>query len=130
MSFKIYDYVSPKGRNEFEAWAKKLQVKQRAALNEKIKKLELYDQEFYSNLLADSGKPGILKLRIMAGGVQLRPLLCRGPINVGKEYTFLIGAKEISWKYAPADALDTADNRKQEVFSDPVNRRTKHARVV
>lgn len=128
MLFNIYDYVNPQGENEFKIWTEEQQKAQRAKLNQKIDMLEQHGDELPPNLLTDSGTPGIKKLRIK-GNVQLRPLLCKGPVDVHSEYTLLMGAMEKGDKWVPKAAPDIANDRKQAVIADPNNRRKKHERV-
>ena len=129
MPFLIYDYVNHQGQNEFENWTSGLQKIQRGKLNERIDKLALYGDALYPEMLAGSGVAGIQKLKVR-GNVQLRPLLCKGPINVNDEYTLLMGAKEVGSKWVPKDAPSTADTRKAEIINDPTNRRANHERVL
>lgn len=130
MTFLLFDYLNIKGLNEFKGWSSKLQKNQKAKLDEKLTKLELYGQSLYPQLLTDSPVPGIQKLRITAGNVQLRPLLCRGPINIRQEYTLLMGAKEIGSEWSPKDAPKTANSKRQLVITSPSTGRIKHERVV
>lgn len=94
MPFLIYDYVNHYGQNEFKDWASRLEKPQRGKLNERIDKLALYGDALYPEMLTGTNVAGIQKLRVR-GKVQLRPLLCKGPINVEHEYTMLMGAKEV-----------------------------------
>lgn len=126
MRFKIFDFVNKKGVNEFKKWSENLQKPQRAKLNEKIDKLAFYGDELMPQLLTDSGENGIKKLRITVHNVQLRPLLCNGPINNETEYTFLVGAKEIGDEWAPKDARKTARNNMDEIIANPEERRIEH----
>ena len=79
-------------------------------------------------MLCGSETPGILKLRVK-GNVQLRPMLCRGPIEIDKEFTLLLGACEVGGKLVPRDADAMADRLKHEVKRGPNRRRIKHERV-
>lgn len=130
MLFPLYDYVNIQGRNEFKVWSSRLQKTELAKLNERINKLEIYGESLYPDLPTDSEIPGILKIRITAARVQLRPLLCRGPVNVGKEYTFLFGAKEKGSKWLPPNAPATAQQNRTIITASPQARRTKHERVI
>lgn len=129
MSFKIFHYLDEQARDEFKAWEDKLQAIHRAKLRQKIDKLMLYGDTLHPHMLTDSGVSGIQKLRVQ-GSVKLRPLLCRGPLNVFLEYTFLKGAKEIGSRWEPKNARIVAKERKQEVVADPVNRRTERGKIV
>lgn len=128
MAFKLFDYVNPAGENSFKEWTEGLQVTQKAKLNEKLDKLAIHGDELHPQILSDTDTPGIQKIRVH-GNVQLRPLLCKGPIDVDGEYTLLIGAKEVGFKLIPKGVEKKAKSRKVEVKLDPVNRRKDHERV-
>ena len=128
MTYALFDYVKENGDNDFRLWTEGLQIKERAKLNEKLDKLATYGDELYPHLLTDTDVPGIQKLRVK-GNVQLRPLLCRGPVFVGKEYTLLFGAKEVGGKLQPANAPTKAGDRKAQVKANPQSRRKLHERV-
>lgn len=128
MPYSIYDYVNQSGQNEFKEWTTGLENVQRGKLNEKLDKLYLYGDILHPEMLTGTSVPGIKKIR-GRGNVQLRPLLCNGPIDVKKEYTLLMGAKEIGSKWVPKDAPSLAKTKKEAVIKDPTHRRTKHERV-
>ncbi|MDD2776769.1 MAG: hypothetical protein PHU06_12500 [Gallionella sp.] len=129
MHHTLYDYVNLQGENEFKKWTEGLEKPHRAKLNEKLDKLMLYGDALHPEMLSGTNVAGIKKIRAK-GNVQLRPLLCNGPINIKNEYTLLMGAKEIGGKWAPKDAPSLADTKKQSVISDPNNRRVNHERVL
>jgi hypothetical protein len=129
MPFQIYDFVNQHGLNEFKGWTLKLEKPQRAKLNEKLDKLMLYGDALHPEMLTVTSVPGIKKLRCR-GNVQLRPLLCNGPINIYIEYTMLMGAKEVGNKWIPKGAPSTAKDKKTEVINDPINRRIEHEKVL
>lgn len=129
MPYKIFDFVNSKGLNEFKEWSEKLQKIQRAKLNEKLDKLMLVGDELMPVLLTDAGITNIRKLRIKVQNVQLRPLLCNGPINKESEYTLLMGAKEIGDKWEPESAPQKAFDKMLEVTKNPDKKRRKHERV-
>lgn len=128
-SFLLFDYVDSLGANKFSKWSRKLQKTQKAKLNEKLDLLQIKGTDLPDGLLTDSGVPGILKLRIKAGNVQLRPLLCKGPINNDTEFTLLLGAKEIGNCYCPDDAPNIAKANKDQIVSDQ-NRRVAHEKIL
>lgn len=107
MSFSLYDYVNQKGENAFKEWAEGLQKVERAKLNERLDKLALNGESLLPLMLSDTNVPGIRKLKIK-GKVQLRPLLCRGPVDVHSEYTMLLGAIEKGDAWLPKRAPETA----------------------
>lgn len=129
MPYSIFDYVNHQGQNEFKDWTTGLEKPQRIKLNEKLDKLMLYGDALHPEMLTGTSVAGIKKLRVK-GNVQLRPLLCNGPINVEKEYTLLMGAKEIGSKWVPKSAPTLANTKKQAVINDPNDRRIKHERVL
>ena len=68
-------------------------------------------------LLTGTKSRNIKKLQIK-GRLQLRPLLCRGPINMEQEYTFLLGAIERNYKYEPRDAIKKAETNRTNLLTD------------
>lgn len=128
MSYSLHDYVNRKGENEFKEWTASLQKVQRAKLNERLDKLALHGEELVPGVLTDTHVAGIRKLRVR-GNVQLRPLLCNGPVSVGKEYTLLMGATEKDDEWQPKKAPEAAVAIKNEVKKDPKTRRKNHERV-
>ena len=128
MTFKLFDYCNPAGANEFKAWTQALQPVQRGKLNAKLDMLKMLGVGLLPEILTGTDTPGILKLRIK-GNVQLRPMLCKGPIDVDEEFSLLVGAIEVGRKLKPRNADVIANGRKKEIRSDPDNRRVKHERV-
>lgn len=128
MPFLLFDHVSADGDNTFLSWTRSLQTTQRAKLNAKLDMLSLHGCELLPNTLTGTDTPGILKLRVK-GGVQLRPMLCKGPVATESEFTLLLGAKEIGGKLNPLKADELANDLKAEVIADPQHRRKNHERV-
>lgn len=127
MIFSLFDYTSENGNNEIKEWTKGLQKTDRAKLNAKLDMLASKGHELFPQVLTDTPTPGIQKLRIK-GKVQLRPKLCKGPIDNEKEYTLLIGATERDSKFVPEKADQTANKRKQIIIHNH-NRRCRHERI-
>ncbi|OHC61711.1 MAG: hypothetical protein A2040_12770 [Rhodocyclales bacterium GWA2_65_19] len=128
MSFKLFDYRAPSGQNDFKAWTKTLQPAQRSKLNAKLDMLKMLGDALLPQVLTGTDTAGIYKLRVK-GNVQLRPMLCSGPINVDREFTLLLGAVEVGGTLKPKNAAAIAAGRKDEVRSDPDKRRIDHERV-
>jgi hypothetical protein len=126
MPYQLYDYVGPNGTNEILAWMKSLQKKELGKLNARLDMLALYGTGLRPQVLAGTDVAGIQKLRVH-GSVQLRPLLCEGPQNVGREFTLLAAAKEVQSELRPRDVLAVATDRKRQVVAD-MGRRRKHER--
>lgn len=129
MPFSLFDYINNQGENEFKKWSEALQKTQRAKLYQKLDKLELVGDGLMPELLTDTSITGIKKLRIKVQNVQLRPLLCNGPINKESEFTLLMGAMEKGDKWSPKDAPQKALDKREEVIKDPSKKRRKHERV-
>ena len=128
MTYTLFDYVDAHGRNRIKEWSESLQKVQRAKLNAVLDKLQLHGDSLYPQMLTDTPLRGIMKLRVH-GNVQLRPLLCRGPVSATAEYTLLLGAKEIGGRWSPAGAPETAKQHRDDVSADPDHRRKHHERV-
>jgi hypothetical protein len=125
--FALFDYIDEHGNNDIKTWTQGLQKVQRAKLNAKLDMLEKVGVELFPQVLTDTPTAGIQKLRIK-GNVQLRPMLCKGPIDNEKEFTLLIGAVERDSCLIPNKADEKADERKSIIKNNP-NRRCKHERV-
>ncbi|WP_020396662.1 hypothetical protein [Thiolinea disciformis] len=133
MRFTIYNLLNDNDKNEFQLWTKALQTRERAKLNAKIDMLSQHGEDLYPETLAGTSVAGIQKLRVH-GGIQLRPLLCRGPLLddqtklIENGYTLLMGAKEVGNKWQPASAPEKADKQKQLLLAG-ILKRCPHERV-
>lgn len=126
MAYKLYDYVDTHGVNVILEWLQSLQVKERTKIKQRIDMLAEHGQELLPLILAASGVSGILKLKAH-GSVQLRPLLCRGPMLGDVDtYTFLAGAKEVDSAWVPPNIREIASARKSALIADSHSRRTVH----
>jgi hypothetical protein len=125
-AYRLYDYVDENKTNDIEKWAENLQPTQRAKLNAKLDMLASLGQALFPQVLTGTPTPGILKLRVK-GNVQLRPCLCKGPVDDNKEFTLLIGATERDSKLVPSNADQIANQRKKIIITAP-NRRCSHER--
>lgn len=125
--FVLFDYTDQNGNNGIKEWTLGLEKSQRAKLNAKLDMLALHGTELFPQVLTDTPTPGIQKLRVK-GKVQLRPMLCKGPINKEKEFTLLLGATERDSRLVPEKADEKANERKQIIIKNP-NRRCLHERI-
>jgi hypothetical protein len=125
--FVLYDYTDKDGQNDIKAWTLELQKPQRAKLNAKLDMLQIMGMDLLPEALTGTNTPGILKIRAK-GNVQLRPMLCKGPIDNESEFTLLIGAIERGSCLMPDKADEKAHERKEIIKNDP-NRRCPHERV-
>ncbi|HEV3279398.1 MAG TPA: hypothetical protein VG860_21585 [Terriglobia bacterium] len=130
MAWELFDYVNARSENEFKKWTLGLQKGYLGKLNSKIDLLEQHGMGLLPNMLEGPlvGYPNTYKLTCK-GRVQLRPMLCRGPVKNDQEFTFLIGATERDWEYVPSNAPKEAENRRLEVLADSKNRRRAHEKV-
>jgi hypothetical protein len=104
MIWDIYDAVDRHRRSNIVEWIAKQKITKRdvGRLNQKIDMLELNGPDLPPKLLAGPIKSKrnknlvshIYKL-IIHGDRMLRPMLCKGPIDVPKEFTVLLGAIEV-----------------------------------
>ena len=127
-SWKLYDYRNAKKVNEIKIWAKDLEKKQRIQLNQKLDMLIQNGPNLSPGLLAGPIFDHVYKLKVKSN-VQLRPILCKGPIDNNKEFTLLLGAKEVNFKLKPAEAEKIAAHNRMEIINNP-DRRCKHERVM
>src|SRR5712691_6008645 len=94
--FDLYDYIDRRGRNAIKEWMLGQQKRQRGQVNSKLDQIRQHGDAVSSDVLLRVSAT-ILKLKAYTKGIQLRPLLCKGPIADDKEFTLLIGATEINW---------------------------------
>lgn len=127
-SWKIFDYVNARGKNEIKRWIKGLEKAHRIRLNQKLDMLKKVGPELPPQLLAGPIFDHIYKLRITSNNVQLRPLLCKGPIDNAKEFTLLLGAYEVGDEFQPKDAPQRAARNREVIIENPTRRR-EHERV-
>lgn len=124
----IYDHVDRHGVNVFAEWTRRLERVQRKLLRAKLDMLAIAGPDLPTQLLAGTGVPHIYKLRVK-GNVQLRPMLCRGPVDNNSEFTLLYGAIEVGDVLQPVDAAERAAVIREEILADPNNRRCEHERI-
>lgn len=122
----LFDYVNEHGVNEFAQWTRGLEKRQRVKLNQKLDMLQKHGPDLPPQLLAGPIFTHIYKLKIK-GNVQLRPMLCKGPISNDEEFTLLLGAIETD------DELDHSPEEaariREIVIAAPRNRRRLHERI-
>lgn len=120
MQYQIWDFIDSRGRNVIREWVndERLTKRDRAALNQKIKRLAQIDFELARNtkLLAGPIYRHIYKL-VIHGDVMLRPMLCKGPIGIETEYSLLLGAIERGGKL-PAGSAEQAEENREVIIRD------------
>jgi hypothetical protein len=119
MPFALYDYCDQKG-NKIAEWGRGQPKSQLAKLNAKLDAIANAAPDLVDALLAGvNGYPHLRKIKIH-GNPQLRPLLCKGPINNENEFTLLCGTREIQSKLQPSASL--AEERRLALKEDATKR--------
>ena len=123
MPWSVYEFLNPRGDGIIVQWIEKERIQRSivGSLNEKVDMLRQLGPELPPQLLASLGGQ-IYKLKVKRR-VQLRPMLCDGPINNGTEYTFLVGCIERGDEYDPPDAVGIAQKNRETILSDKARRR-------
>jgi hypothetical protein len=124
---KLFDYKEL-NRNVMQHWADDMpmQKRERAKLDMRIDLLERVEDNLPPGLLHNTKCKHIMHL-VVNGKVALRPMLCRGPLDVKNEFTFLLGATERDRKYVPRDAPLLAEQNRSDLVLNASNR-CKHER--
>jgi hypothetical protein len=134
--WRIYEYVDQNGESAIGKWLKEndIQERDRGQLVQKLDMLAMHGMSLPPGLLAGPIKSKtqpkkfqshIYKL-IIHGQRMLRPLLCKGPVDMDGEFTILIGAIETGG-VLDVDAMD-AEARRQEVIAGPEHKRRLNGR--
>jgi hypothetical protein len=135
---RIYEYVGiGDEKSAIGKWLKEKDIpdRDRGQLLQKMDMLAMHGTDLPPGLLAGpiaskkqpkKLKPSHIYKLIVHGQRMLRPMLCRGPVDMDNEFTFLIGAIEKDG-VLDVDAID-AEARRQEVIADPENRRRLNGR--
>jgi hypothetical protein len=112
--WKLHDYAS--ARNLFKEWTQGLEPEQIAKLNMLLRRLEKEGPDDLLAGICPVVKGQIRKLKIKTRNSQLRPLLCKGPVEMESEITLLMGAQERDRKWVPWDAKDQAEKRRKAIL--------------
>ncbi|SPF50345.1 conserved hypothetical protein [Candidatus Sulfopaludibacter sp. SbA4] len=130
MSWRIFEYLERGDQSTIGVWLveKDITERDRGQLVQKMDLLAMHGPNLPPGLLAGPIKSKrnrkmqshIYKL-IIHGDKMLRPMLCKGPIEMESEYTMLIGAIEVNFKL-DVDAED-AEIRRAEIIENPNRRR-------
>lgn len=109
------------------SWTVGLQKKELAKLNQKIDSLAMHGIDLIPGVVSPTGIAAIFKLKVQ-GPVKLRPILCEGPGRSDLAFTFLLGAKEVSWGYVPPKAPEIGAELRKDLINYPARRRF-HERI-
>lgn len=126
--WEIYDYKDDRNKNVVQEWAKNIPKPQLKKLQAKLDILAKAGPELPPGLLIKTEVEYIYKLKIQ-GNPKLRPMLCFGPFGDEKAFTILLGVKEISWEFVPANAEAEAADRRRKLIIVGDTRREKHVRL-
>lgn len=103
-------------RNEIIEWLNSLEPNHKQKVEAFIRRLEIiekWDSKYFTPLV---GYHRIYEIKIKFKNVLYRPLGCYGPGR--KEFTLLIGAKEVSNKFKPKEAPTNAQKRCKLIHED------------
>lgn len=132
MQFKwrIYEYRVPgKDRSTIGDWLieRSISERDRGQLLLKMDMLALYGSDLPPGLLAGPIKSKRNKKLqshtyklIVHGDKMLRPMLCKGPLDMDSEYTMLLGAIEVNFELD--EDVEDAEKRRAEIIVDPTRR--------
>jgi hypothetical protein len=126
--WRVYCFLSARGSNVIREWLdeEKISSAQRGDFQLKIQLLEGGGPESVPGFITETPvAKDIYKAKIKGnkGAVQLRPMLCKGPALMDREFTFLCGAIEKDRELIPKDWKKRAQVNREIVIADPKRRR-------
>lgn len=127
-AWQVYCFLNHRGENVIRVWLmkEKVQRDQVATFQAKLDAFERGGPDLSPGLIS-SGPVGkdIYKMKIKGhkGYVQLRPMLCFGPVNPKAEITLLVGAIEKGFKLIPSTCIADAQENRKILIADPSRRR-------
>jgi hypothetical protein len=133
-TWRIYEYLEG-DESAIGKWLRENDIpdRDRGQLVQKMDMLAMHGMDLPPGLLAgpikskrEPKKQSHIYKLIIHGQRMLRPMLCRGPVDMDGEFTMLIGAIEKDG-VLDVDAMD-AEVRRQQIISDPHNLRRLNGR--
>ena len=131
---KLFEYVDHRGSGVYSDWYERLEKRQQASLDVKLlavlaageagsERQGMLPPSLFRGPVRHGGRsyPHTYKLTV-GGNVALRPLSCKGPIDVTGEWTLLYPVIEVGGQY-PSGCFAEAERRRSEVLADPDGRR-------
>jgi hypothetical protein len=126
MAWNLYDFTTERGESLLAEWIERERLSKRdlGQLALKLDMLALVGPGLPPKLFAGPIHRHIYKL-IIHGDRMLRPFLCRGPFDMDREFTLLLGAIEANGKldHEPQEA----EGLRNILLANPTRRR-KHER--
>jgi hypothetical protein len=132
--WRIYEYLEG-DESAIGVWLRKRNIpeRDRGQLLQKMDMLAMLGMDLPPKLLAGPikskkkrGEQSHIYKLIVHGQRMLRPMLCRGPVDMDGEFTMLIGAIEKDG-ILDVDATE-AEVRRQRIIADPKNTRRLNGR--
>jgi hypothetical protein len=99
MPWLLFDFTDERGSSVVSEWvqAEKLSRRDVGQLNQKLDMLRIAGPDTPPKIFAGPIHKHIYKLKVY-GDRMLRPFICKGPFEMEKEYTLLLGAIEANSK--------------------------------
>jgi hypothetical protein len=125
MPWRIYCFLSERGSNLIREWLddEGITPAQRATFQSKIDLFERSGPDLSPGFITPTPiAADIYKIKVR-GPVQLRPMACRGPFDLDREYTILLGWIERNNERVPNEVKVKAQQNRAIVVRDPSRRR-------
>lgn len=128
LRWRVYCFLSQRGANVIREWLdeERVSLEQRADFQLKITLLENGGPDTVPGFITETPVArDIYKAKIKGnkGRVQLRPMLCKGPVVLDREFTFLCGAIERDGTLVPKNCKQKAQENRRILLSDSNRRR-------
>src|SRR6185312_12650132 len=125
LRWQIYCFLSERRSNLIADWLKSERVSaaQRGDFQAKIDLFERGGPDLITGFITETPiAADIYKMKVK-GKVQLRPMACKGPIDLNREYTILLGWIERDRERVPTEVKRKAQENRLIVVNDPTRRR-------
>jgi hypothetical protein len=123
MKREIWEYLADGRHPVIRNWleVERISEHDRAKLDFSLNRLRTLDFGLVSRKLLAGPLRGtkVYKLRLRCENRELRPMLCRGPVDSPQDYTLLHGALEIGNRLDPPDAEERADRNRRTLIGNP-----------
>jgi hypothetical protein len=119
IAFTLFEFASDAGKGVITKWLKKHPTHRpfAKAKTDRIRKYGVGSEETLSFCCHEGD--GIWKLKVRGATPEFRPHLCKGPLQMEAEATFLATAIEEDFELDPSDVKKTAIARRSSVKDDP-----------